>query len=761
MSRATPVAVLCGFALLACACSSSDDTSGGNPSGDSQDSTDHTGDSQDSDSGQVACVDDASGTFPEAVQWIVLDGVSSKLFSFADNPFDPKWAGMYGTYNLNAEEVWGANGFLLGAPATIYGAQARWANLGDGEQDVAATLYALPDFSSDGFAFDTWNPYGAFTRCLKSADEGEWVDYVFPEPFTVDQPLYVYAGYHRDQLEVDGDDNAVHTAPELLMENSYNKDEPYFSGIKWPNVDDRTYYDGMLSTWYTWQVRLAVIYHDDIPAESKPFQVDMSLAASSRVAWGDYDNDGDDDMMTTGAALYQNDGDGTFTNVTYTAIPAGVINSPGGGVWGDYDNDGCLDYFGQGGSNSAGETLLHNNCDGTFTDVIDASGITDLQTSIDCNFDKLPEYSPTEGAGWFDYDGDGFIDLYLANYECWISATEALYYQDRLFQNNGDGTFTDVSDTAVAGGVDASLRAGRGVTTGDVDIDGDTDLYVSNYRLNPNFFYLNNGDGTLSEIGAKNGTRGDPHGVGPDASFGHTIGSVFGDIDNDGDFDLVTANLAHPFYYHFSNKTMVLVNDGSGNFTNEAAERGIYYRETHSNPTLFDADNDGDLDLFITDVYAYRDSDFYENDGTGHFTLKNYESGLVVQNGWGSAVSDFDNDGDQDMLAYALFRNNNANGNHWLEVRPVGVGSNVSAIGAVVEVQTDAPTLHQLRMVSGGSGTSSQDSFTQHFGLGTATEVSTLTVRFPYGDVVTIENVDADQKLWVYSDGTYTTGFAP
>ncbi len=480
----------------------------------------------------------------------------------------------------------------------------------------------------------------------------------------------------------------------------------------------------------------------------------MFASASSRVAWGDYDNDGYDDLMTNGPTLYRNQGDGSFIDVTSTAIPKGTINASGGGVWGDYDNDGCLDYFGQGNSYTAGETLLHNNCDGTFTDVIEFSGIDDTQDERDCDGDGLPEYSPTEGSGWFDYDGDGLLDLYLANYECTSDYDYYKNYDDRLFRNNGDGTFSDVGSLV---GIETSNQAGRGVTPGDFDLDFDVDLFVSNYRLDKNFFYENLGDRTLDDIAGSNGTQG----VAVWGSYGHTIGAVFGDIDNDGDFDMVHANLAHPFYYDFSDKTMLLINDGNGYFTDEAQERGIYYRETHSNPTLFDADNDGDLDLFITCVYSYRDSDFYENDGTGHFTLRNYESGLLEQNGWGSAASDYDNDGDVDIMTYDLFRNDLDSGNHWLQVRPVGLEGNTSAIGAVVKLETNGTS--QLRMISGGSGTTSQDSLISHFGLGKNSMADHVTVYFPYpyGYTVTIDDVPADQRIWIMSDGSWTSGTAP
>lgn len=722
-------------------------------SGDSEDTQD-TVDTHETDTGPLPCVDNASGTFPKGVVWLTFDGLSERLLSFDRSPLDETYRGYYGTYNLNTEEVWGANGFKLSAPATVVGAQARWENLGSGEE-VAAVLQLLPDFSSDGYAFDTWEPYGTYTRCLSSADEREWVDYVFPESVEITQPLHVFAGYHREEVTEENEDgDPIFTEPELLMEYTYNEVEPFYSGVKWPGIDRRVYYDGFITPFYTWQVRLAVILHDDIPAEDKPFQTDPALSASSRVAWGDYDNDGWDDLMTSGATLYHNEGDGTFTNVTASAIPAG-ISSPGGGVWGDYDNDGCLDYFGQGGSTGAGELLLHSLCDGTFEDTTTVSGISDLQDLVDCEADGGSSYSPTEGAGWFDYDGDGFIDLYLAEYECWISSTEALYFKDRLFRNNGDGTFTDTSDEAVVGGLDTELLAGRGVTPADYDLDGDTDLFVSNYRLNANYFFLNNGDGTLQDIAAENGTQGEL----TSGAYGHTIGSVFGDIDNDGDFDLVSANLAHPFYYDFSDKTMILMNDGKGEFTDEGASRGIYYRETSSNPTLLDADNDGDLDLFITNVYVDRDSDYYENDGNGYFILQNYESGLIIRNGWGGAASDFDNDGDMDLVAYGLFRNDIDSTNSFLQVRAVGLEGNASAIGAVIQVDTESRS--QLRLVSGGSGTSSQDSFTQHFGLGEDSVVERVTVHFPYGETVTVEGVPANERLWVYSDGTWSLGLTP
>lgn len=701
------------------------------------------------------CVEDAAGELPPEAEWIVLDGASSSLYSFHRTTFN-EYTGYYGTYDLNDEDLTGANGFKLPRPATVVGVSARWDDLSS-DVPVAATVVLWPDFGSDGYVFDVENPIATATRCLTSADEELWVDYALPEPFRVDQPLHVYAGYARD-TDLD--------TPDLLFEDTYNDAEPFTSGVRFEDVDKRTFYLGAAFPWYTWQIRLAVIYDESIADEDKLFTLSGLLSVSSRVAWGDYDGDGDDDVMSVGPTLYQNNGDGTFTDVSSTALPGGT-NGSGGGVWGDLDNDGCLDYFGQGGGNTAGEVLLRNNCDGTFSDVLATSGIDDLQTERDCNGDGLEEHSPTEGAAWFDLDNDGFLDLYLANYECSSeSAPAADYYanyDDKLWRNNGDGTF---SDWSVEAGLDLSNLAGRGVTTLDGDQDGWTDVFVSNYRLNRNLYYQNNGDGTVSNLGESNGTEGTHSRY---DTWGHTIGTAVGDIDNDGDFDLVAANLAHPFYYHFSDRTNVLINDGSGGFTNEGDARGIYYRETHSNPTLFDADNDGDLDLFITAVYPERDSDFYLNDGAGNFTLANYENGLVVQNGWGAAAADYDQDGDVDMLAYALYDNHaSEEGAHWIQVVAVGgmrgadtsLGlSNRAAIGAVVEARAGA--LSQLRHVSGGSGTSNQDSLVQHFGLGEAELIDELIVRFPGGATVTVEDVAADQRIWVCEDGRSAAGYHP
>jgi hypothetical protein len=696
------------------------------------------------DTGVAGCTESGGGTIPDDAEWISFDGVSLSVFSLAEDVLDGEWVGQYGTYDLNRVPIQGANGFKLARPGSVVGVSVRWANLPSVEQPVAVQLW--PDFGSDGYMWDAENPIASPTRCLDAASEGAWVEYALEVPVHVAQPVHVFAGYEAAEAA---------DVPEILLEDAWYEGDPPFAGIRFFGVDDEVYHLGMASSWYTWQVRLAVVYGPELDPAELPFQVDEAHGGAGRMAWGDYDNDGDDDLMTSGPSLWENQGDGTFTDVTSTAVIGAT--GTGGGVWGDYDNDGCLDYFGQGGSYAVGETLLHNNCDGTLTNVIEEAGINDMQDQRDCDGNGEPEHSPTEGVAWFDLDGDGLLDLYMANYECSSDFDFFQNYDDFLWRNNGDGTFSDW--TALAG-LDQTNQAGRGVTTGDPDMDGDTDIFVSNYRLDRNYFYSNLGDGTVDDVSTENGTKG----VYELGAYGHTIGSVFGDIDNDGDMDMVHANLAHPFYIHFSDKSMVLINDGTGVYENQAEERGIYYRETHSNPSLFDADNDGDLDLFITSIYGGRDSDFYENDGAGYFTLRNHESGLVTENGWGSSVADFDNDGDVDLITKSLFRNEWANDNHWLQVRLVGGApdaglSNRSAIGATVSLSSGS--FSQLRQVSGGSGTSVQDSLVQHFGLGLDETVHTLSVLFPGGGTVELVDITADQLLWVHEDGRTAVGYAP
>lgn len=496
-----------------------------------------------------------------------------------------------------------------------------------------------------------------------------------------------------------------------------------------------------------------------------------------RMAWGDYDDDGDDDLLVSGAELYRNEGDGGFVDVSDDAGISGT--GANGGLWADYDDDGRLDFFASvssyhpacesdddcvwctiqdnpDGTSScveeqhdhscvaglctppSGEVrhdlLWHNEGDGTFREVSEEAG-------------GPYDFMPTEAAAWGDYDRDGSVDLYVANYETpitWVRGVRGVGTPDFLWHNEGDGTFRDASRES--GIRDLAPMSGRGVAWADYDGDGDLDLYVANYRLQPNLFFDNDGDGTFGLISRDNGTAGVPI----SGAYGHSIGADWADYDRDGDWDLFVANLAHPRFLDFSDMSMLYQNGGAPYFpfsdVREAA--GITYSETHSNPAWGDIDNDGLEDLFITDVYVGYRSFLYRAAGDGTFVDATYPSGIDVDDGWGCAWADYDGDGRLDLAATGLYLNQIEDAGHWLEVHLRGVESNAAAIGAVVTVRTAGPSGgSQMRQVEGGSGTGVQSSLTLHFGLGEATEAESVEVRWPSGLTQTRRAVAADQRL--------------
>ena len=464
----------------------------------------------------------------------------------------------------------------------------------------------------------------------------------------------------------------------------------------------------------------------------------------SRVAWGDYDSDGQDDLLLNGRVLFENRGDGTFTDATRIAGTGDT--GANGGVWADIDNDGDLDFYATSGATSGEQTdrLWVNQGNGTFKDGTEtAGGMTDLYA--------------TEGAAWSDYDGDGFVDLYLASYERPRTDTFTDYgvgSPDILYHNEGDGVFVNVTEECGLEPPFGEHLSGRGVNWGDYDNDGDSDIFVSNYRLQENFLWRNEGDGTFVNVAPELGVSGRE----TEGWWGHTIGSEWGDYDNDGDLDLVSANLAHPRYIDVSDKSMLLRNEGppSWSFADERAAAGIKYAETHSDPAWCDVDADGDLDLFVTSIYPNCGSFLYRNAGQGRFEDITWLAGVRSFNGWGCATCDYDLDGDLDLAVasgsgFRLFRNDglgrDGHRNHSLQVLVVGTTSNKSGIGARVKVTGARGT--QIREVQGGKGTTSQHSLTAFFGLGSDDGPVDVEVSFLGGETVTLKDAHVDQRLVV------------
>jgi hypothetical protein len=287
-----------------------------------------------------------------------------------------------------------------------------------------------------------------------------------------------------------------------------------------------------------------------------------------------------------------------------------------------------------------------------------------------------------------------------------------------LYHNNGDGTFTRVLTGSIVndGGISA------GATWGDIDNDGDIDLFVANDNGQNNFLYINTGDGSFTKdstsIIANDG--------------GRSIGGCFGDVDNDCDLDLFVTNRSgeNNFFY---------VNNGDGTFTKDTSSVIASDAGNSLGSNWADYDNDGDLDLFVTN--AGQDNFFYENNGDGTF-MKNLTS--IVANEGGNSVAcawaDYNNDGYLDLFVSNSFVNdylyrNNGNTNSWINVLCVGTLSNRSAIGARVRAKTtiNGFPVWQIRDVEGQSGQRSQNSLNVEFGFGNATIIDTILVEWPSG----------------------------
>lgn len=644
--------------------------------------------------------------------------------------------------------------FDLEHPAKVLGFQVMWDNVPPDaapEFELSAGLYR--DFGYNGFDFWEKEPLWSGSRCAGDLQAGEWTTYALPTPAVIEKPGLVYVAHHT----------AGKTDPAFAYGTSAAADcdkfETCHSALNIPGAPG--YYNGVSFPFQRdFLVRLVVEYTDNVQAKDRLFQ-EKAAAEGQHVSWGDFDSDGYDDLLVQGK-LYRND-KGSFVDVTQSSGIAAAGTTATGGVFGDYDNDGCLDLFLFAEAFSSPDALLRSNCDGTFSDVTATAGISDVQSYENCG-DAKNVNAPTAGAAWVDLDSDGFLDLYLANFICWSKET---FYSDQVFRNKGDGSFEELSGK---NGFSTIRRASRGVAPADADGDGDIDLFINNYRLQANQYYSNGGGLSFSEKASGVGVAGKATPQGISAYYGHTIGAAWGDLNNDGHLDLIAANLAHPRFFHFSNKTQILMNDGKGGFSDKAGSwdtpfegAGLRYQETHSVPVLADFNNDGNLDLVITAVYDGRPTDFYWGKGDGSFELDTYHTGITTTNGWGAAASDFDNDGDVDVFATKLFENTSAAATkqHFVQVRVIGnVTSNRSGIGARVFVKAGGKTY--LRQIQGGSGKGGQDSQTLHFGLGSATQIDELRVVFPGNKSVTFPGpIAADQRLWLHEDASLKTGFAP
>ena len=658
--------------------------------------------------------------------------------------------------------------FEIPHPAKIHQISVQFGTLPP-ERDTPLTLGIYGDFGYNGFDF--WSREALWTghRCRGDHRPGEWLTFTLDEPITLAHPGLIYVGHQR--LTFDAPALFFDATPpegcDLAEGNCCNSFDACRSSWTFPDIENfegTPFWSGLATTFpYDYLVRLTVEYTEEVTADEMHFRPVEGLEVGGRIAWGDFDDDGDEDLLLGGPRLYRNT-EGTFEEIT---ADSGLIGAPGsGGTWGDYDNDGCLDLILFAESTTQSDALMRGDCEGRFTDVTERSGITDLLSDRFCQ-DESENRAPSAAAGWVDLDADGLLDLYMPNFFCW-PAEKA--YIDHVWRNVGDGTFEPWTGLHGFEGEMSTPLSSRGVNPIDYEQDGDMDIFVNNYRLHANRFYRNLGAGMFEESAEAVNLAGHPYRLGLSDSYGHSIGAAWGDLDGDGAFDLVVANLAHPRFFNFSDKTQVLIQRSLGIFEDlqnreltPEGGAGIRYQETHSVPVLGDFNQDGILDLVISSTYDGRPTDFYWGLGDGTFTLDQYHSGITTENGWGMAAADYDGDGDLDLVtSNQLYQNQmNLRGDDsanpesaWLQLRLVGdIQSNRAAIGATAKVIVGDRVY--LRSVEGSSAQGNQNALTLHFGLGVHDQVDRIEVRYIGGGLVEYEGpFEVNQRLKLFESGT-------
>ncbi len=489
-------------------------------------------------------------------------------------------------------------------------------------------------------------------------------------------------------------------------------------------------------------------------------------------AWIDYDQDGFMDLYLVNSAatrvytpkqplrgaLYRNRGDGTFADVTASAgVGAEGLFGMGVAV-GDYDNDGFPDLYVLGYDRCI---LYHNDGKGTFTDVTARAKVENRGLWA-------------SSAAWFDYDKDGRLDLVVANYVDW-SPERNFYCGDRgpnmrsychpnvfhgqparLYHNNGDGTFSDASQSS---GVGPKAANGLGVVTFDYNNDGWQDIFISN-DAQPNHLFHNKGDGTFREVGYLAGAA-----VSGDGQMEAGMGVDAADTTNTGRLDVYITHLDMQLNRFYRNM-------GDGSFTDATLSSKVgydTYQVSGFGTRFLDYDNDGLCDLFVANGHVMDNVQLYHPDttyaepkqmfrniGRGRFENVSDKLGPDMQKPYvsrGAASGDFDNDGDLDILVSnggqrpQLLRNDGGNSNHWLEILLIGTKSNRDGVGTSVKVTAGDLVKYEQR--KGGMSYQSAQDPRLHFGLGAHAQADAIEITWPSGTVTKLEKLKSDQIITV------------
>jgi len=525
----------------------------------------------------------------------------------------------------------------------------------------------------------------------------------------------------------------------------------------------------------------AIFFENTIKASKIDFLLKNSVSPerysietmTGGVAVFDYNNDGLLDIFFTNGAeipslkksnpsfhnkLFRNNGDGTFTDVTEKAGLAGVGYSMGVAA-GDYDNDGFVDLYVTGFNCNQ---LFHNNGDGTFTDVTEKAGVNGV---------LKPGKPWSVAAGWIDYDNNGWLDLFVVNYLDYLLSTAHICKTGNivdycspneyrgtpniLYRNNGDGTFTDVSQQSH---ISRYTGKGMGVAFADYDSDGFTDIFVSNDSV-PNFLLHNNGDGTFTDVALQTGVAYNENGRSVAG-----MGIDFRDINNDGAPDIFLTAM-------YGDSFPLYRNSGKGQFEDVTVTTGLAVmtaRFTAWGTGIFDFDNDGNKDIFAAGSAILDNSMevnhqpyplpnfLYRNLGDMRFKDVSGQAGAsfsVPAAHRGAAFGDLNNDGKIDIVVTLLngesqlLMNRSQNHNHWIILKLVGVADNRDGLGTRVKITTANGVQYNEATTAVGYNSSSDKRV--HFGLQNATVVDQIELVWPTGVKQVLHHVMADQVLTI------------
>ncbi len=469
--------------------------------------------------------------------------------------------------------------------------------------------------------------------------------------------------------------------------------------------------------------------------------------ASRSVNWVDYDNDYDLDLFVSNSNgalgrsdfLYRNEGPGG--NFYFQKISSGpVVNDNGrsdGGSFGDFDNDGDLDLFVVNWYNENNMFYENNGGPGfDYTEIFPGAPTSDGGLSETCS--------------WGDYNNDGFLDLYVTN-----SGNAGVARRNFLYKNNGNKTFTAITKGRHVTDVEFS----RGMNWVDYDRDGDVDIFVVNEEGQNNSLYKN----FYKEAGVDSFLKIT---TGPLVnSGGNSISSSWGDIDNDGDLDVFIANAS-------GQSNFLYLQNSDHSFTQVTSGAIVSDGGSSFGSAWGDFDNDGDLDLYVTNAYAGAPSVnfMYKNMLIENASLsfqKVTGQDVVTDQGdsYGVSWGDYDRDGKLDLFVAktagenennALYKNDNSSGNHWTQFRCYGIASNNTSLGTVIRLKANinGSSVWQTRVLEGQSGYCGQSQYA-HFGLKTATIIDSIVVEWPSGRRDIHTNVPTDKLYMLYENGTY------